>query len=106
MKDLFKQELLESINKVQSQEYLTRYRYIDRTGCRCIIGHLLSDKETTKILAINNSLRVSALYKWHGLFQHLTEEQLKVLQNLQHMHDRAEDKESFLKKARKYVNSL
>ena len=49
MKPVTKENLLEAIQKVEDQGKLTHYDYQDDTGCRCVVGHLMTDAELTKL---------------------------------------------------------
>lgn len=49
MKPVTKENLLEAIQKVEKQGKLTHFEYEDETGCRCVIGHLMTNKELAKL---------------------------------------------------------
>lgn len=47
--------LQEALRKVKDQGRLVKGKYVDSDGCRCIIGHMLTEEQLQKIIKINRN---------------------------------------------------
>lgn len=98
MKPVTKENLLEAIQKVEDQGKLLRTTYIGSGGCRCVVGHLMTNEELSRIVA-NKQLRNRV-----GILQlDLPDDHIEILSDIQSLNDQSEDLEAFLKIARSYV---
>lgn len=54
--------LQEALRKVKDQGRLVKGKYIDSDGCRCIIGHMLTDEQIEKVVeSANNAVHVNVI---------------------------------------------
>lgn len=47
--------LQKALEKVKEQGRIVQGKYVDSDGCRCIIGHMLTDEQLQKIIKVNRN---------------------------------------------------
>ena len=107
MKPVTKENLLEAIQKVEEQGKLTHYAYEDNTGCRCVVGHLMEEKELIKLKEDElNDASIGALLQQSDFISVPKKDSL-ILARLQSLND-IEDLpvDVFVKEARALVEEL
>lgn len=107
MKPVTKENLLEAIQKVEEQGKLTHYAYEDSTGCRCVVGHLMEEKELIKLKEDElNDASIGALLQQPDFISVPKKDSL-ILARLQSLND-IEDLpvDVFVKEARALVEEL
>jgi len=54
--------LQEALRKVKDQGRLVQGKYVDSDGCRCIIGHMLTDEQLERVVeAEHNAANVNVI---------------------------------------------
>lgn len=54
--------LQEALRKVKEQGRLVQGKYVDSDGCRCIIGHMLTDEQLERVVeAEHNAANVNVI---------------------------------------------
>ena len=107
MKPVTKENLLEAIQKVEDQGKLTHFEYEDETGCRCIIGHLMTDEELAELKEDErNDTSIETLILQSD-FTNVAREEYLILAKLQNLNDNLNlPLKDFVELARNHVEEL